>query len=115
MVESRSLDERGAEALAGPLGVAPAAEAARGAAWRGPNGPSGAPPGLWTRRAHLLMKRRTPATIARTASTSPLWAKLTLRKGAVNTPNRTSQAARTIIPRSLGAFITSPIGSLAWE
>src|SRR4051812_36150087 len=46
--------------------------------------------------------------MARTASTSLLWAKLILRNETVNKPKAISQAARTVVPRSLGLFIGAP-------
>src|SRR3954447_11915680 len=46
--------------------------------------------------------------MARTASTSPLWAKLILRNETVNRPKTISQTASTIIPKSLGIFLMDP-------
>jgi hypothetical protein len=57
----------------------------------------------------LVMKRGTPATIASTASTSPLWEKLTFRRGP---SARRTGSARRPAPSSqiLGVFISAPIG-----
>jgi hypothetical protein len=57
------------------------------------------------RAFYRFLKSNAPATIASTARMSPLWLKLILRKGAVSTPYRISQMAKTSIPGLPGRFI----------
>ncbi len=53
---------------------------------------------------YRFIKRKTPATMASSASKSPLWAKLNFRNGAVRMPNNMSHAAKSIMPKLFGSF-----------
>jgi hypothetical protein len=53
---------------------------------------------------YRFIKSKTPATMASSASKSPLWAKLNFRNGAVKMPNNMSHTANSIMPKLFGSF-----------
>jgi len=52
-----------------------------------------------------LIKSKTPAAMAISASKSPLWVKLSFRNRAVTTPNNISHPANIIMPKLFGDFV----------
>jgi hypothetical protein len=53
---------------------------------------------------YRFIKSKTPATMASSASKSPLWEKLNFKNGAVKMPNNMSHTANNIMPKLFGSF-----------